>query len=51
MFTISQIGISDLLCILYDYSPYSTKAAFSDYMNIIVKKLQEPLFLPVEDLF
>ena len=39
MFTISQIGISDLLCILYDYSPYSTKAAFSDYMNIIREKI------------
>ena len=39
MFTISQIGISDLLCILYDYSPYSTKAAFIDYMNIIREKI------------
>lgn len=44
MFTISQIGISDLLCILYDYSPHSTKAAFINYMNIIREEITETFF-------
>lgn len=35
IFTISELYISDLLGIMYDYSHHNTKEAFIDYMNAI----------------
>lgn len=41
LFNISELYISDLLSIMYDYSPYNTKESFIDYMNYIREQYEK----------